>query len=364
LNRPAPLHDFVAISADDVVVSIAPLAASIGTLARSTQSDATGPFWQHPSWWQLADQHLFDQSLELITVSDAKHNVIAAFPVRRFGGQLYAPQHDHLTVGDAKWCAVQSADCLEEVMDSVLTHLDAWAWEIGNAPDISILKFCKDNDQWHWRETRQSAWFDTSGSLEIPGKLRRNLLRHQRHLEEDGELIFSVVDGSDVDIRLAAINDFLNLEASGWKGESGTAINADPGLTSFYKGMNDFAANDLSLEIHRLEYSGELIASQVAIRCADQLYLLKIAYDEAFASRSPGALLLLETLNHCVDGDTQTLSLVSAPEWAKRWHPKSFPVWHATRFSNTTQGLLRQKANRLKHGFTQQLRDTRNRMRS
>jgi len=363
LSSTAAATDQTALSAVDLVVSVAPLCASINLLRKLASSDEAGPFWQNPTWWQLANEHLFSNELQLITVSNATHDVIAAFPVEQLGGQIYSPQHQHLTVSDAYWNAPVTSECVNEVMSVVLNQLDAWSWEIGNAPNTSVLCLCKEKEDWEWHRVRNSAWFDTTGEVPIPGKLRRNLARQERHLLDDGDLTFSVISAVDAYDITVHIEEFLQLEAAGWKGESGTAINHDPELRGFYKSMQTLATDDLQLEVHKLTHKGACIASQMAVRCGNVRYLLKIAYDESYASRSPGALLLWHTLKHCAADDTDRLSLVSAPDWAARWHPNEFPVWRIARFANGVQGSLRQQAYRLRKGVTQQLRVTRNRMR-
>lgn len=320
-------------------------------------------FWQHPKWWQLSNEHLFDSQLALITVVDAQGALIAALPVKNNTKLLSFPQHDHLTVIDSIWAASIDAPRIEQVMDATLSHFKASGWNSLNLPTSSPMAQCHEHPHWQWREVRQSAWFDTqSEDVPIPGKLRRNLARHERHLQETGELSFSSVNAKDADGIEQAMGDFLQLEAAGWKGESGTAVAADPTLRAFYLGLKSFNTLDLLFEIHRLYHQDRCIAVQIGIRCGSTRYLLKIAYDEAYAASSPGSLMLWRTLQDCANSDTETLSLVTAPPWAARWKPKTFPVWHVTRFSNNLQGSLHLHTGRLKNGLKDRLRATRNRI--
>lgn len=343
-----------------IQISVAPLSESIKHLLTLDVLNHEIPFWQHPKWWQLANDTLFNGSVELVFVCDEQGNTLAALPIERLGGLLRSPKHAHLTVSDSIWCSTHTAESINTIMDASLGHLNAWAWQCTNAPDYAEVRLCEDLPQWQWHEARESAWFDTSGDMPIPGKLRRNLSRHERNLESThGAVQYSVITNSDKDNLNNALKNFLALEASGWKGESGTAINTDPTLKAFYQGMAELNDQYLQFEVHQMHMNDRCIASQLAFRCGSTCYLLKICYDEEYANFSPGSLLLKHTMQSCVESDIKKLSLVSAPDWAMRWKPILIPVWHVTRFANTKQGNLRQKLIKAKRGVIHHLRDSR-----
>lgn len=354
----------MALNTSDLNVSLGPLKNMAPDDYAQFHQNGLEPFWQLPQWWQLANTHLFNSQLELIQVTSAQGDLLAAFPIRQNGGLLSAPEHPHLTVGDSYWMPGLSATDIDTIITATLSSLQAWGWQLGNAPDTSASRLCENAAHWQWRQTRESAWFDTTDSVPIPGKLRRNLQRHWRLLETDAELHYTIADAKDESDIHTALDQFLELEASGWKGESGTAIQTDAVLKSFYHGLKTLKEPAINFEIHQLYRNGECIAAQLALRCNNSRYLLKIAYDETYAERSPGSLLLWKTLEHSVEQNLEHLSLVSAPAWAERWKPNVFPVWHVVRFSNDLQGAMREKASTLRNGMMNQLRETRNRMRS
>lgn len=354
----------MALNASDLDVSLGPLKnLPTGDYAQFHQNGSE-PFWQLPQWWQLANAHLFNNQLGLIQVSTVQGDLLAAFPVSQNGGLLNAPEHPHLTVGDSHWMPGLSAEDIDVIIAATLQSLQAWGWQRSNTPDTSASRLCADAAHWQWRQVRESAWFDTRDDVPIPGKLRRNLQRHWRLLESDAELNYTVTEAQDEAGIHTALEQFLQLEASGWKGESGTAIQTDATLTAFYQGLKTLQQPMINFEIHQLYRNEQCVAAQLALRCNTRRYLLKIAYDETYAERSPGSLLLWKTLEHCVEHDIEHLSLVSAPAWAARWKPNTFPVWHVVRFSNDLHGAMREKAATLRNGMMSQLRETRNRMRS
>ncbi len=121
----------------------------------------------------------------------------------------------------------------------------------------------------------------------IKGKTRQNLKRKLRKLGELGELTFSVyVD----DQRPSIVEEFLQLEMQGWKGEAGTA------LLSHAKSAN-FAREFLGhtkypeVRIEALRLDGRAIAMTMHIFADGNAYHYKPTYDENYSRYSPGILL-------------------------------------------------------------------------
>ena len=123
-------------------------------------------------------------------------------------------------------------------------------------------------------------------------KRRKEFKRLRSRLSELGELRTETLEKStNAD---SFISDFLNLEASGWKGKQGTAIAADKDLTAGLREalQNLHAAG--KLRFWSLQLTGKSIASLFAIVEGDQAWMGKIAYDESYAKFSPGALIILD----------------------------------------------------------------------
>ncbi|HJZ62200.1 MAG TPA: GNAT family N-acetyltransferase, partial [Miltoncostaeaceae bacterium] len=89
----------------------------------------------------------------------------------------------------------------------------------------------------------------------------------------------------------ASVDDFLALEATGWKGRAGTAIATRPAQAEFFRRMARGFAERGSLETVALHAGGELLAMKVNLVVAGVRYHMKIAYDERFGRYSPGRLL-------------------------------------------------------------------------
>lgn len=131
----------------------------------------------------------------------------------------------------------------------------------------------------------------------ISGKRLRNLRRRQKRLEEVGAVTVDKATSGDALAR--ALDDFLALEAAGWKGRAGTAALQNEDVRRFLqRAVMALGAEDKML-IHRLIVQGKTIAATMALKSGNAAWGWKVAYDEAYAEYSPGVLLvagLTETL--------------------------------------------------------------------
>lgn len=93
-----------------------------------------------------------------------------------------------------------------------------------------------------------------------------------------------------------ALEAFLTLEASGWKGEAGTAIACLPADAAYIRRMAELFAADGTLQIDTLLLDGQVLAMGLLVESGDRRHFLKIAYDEAQARHSPGRTLTMAML--------------------------------------------------------------------
>jgi hypothetical protein len=131
-------------------------------------------------------------------------------------------------------------------------------------------------------------------SVPLSGRHMKGLRRQERRLAETGRLEY-VVLSSATDAK-AWIESFMQLEAAGWKGEKGTALLADEAGRSFFLAAISEAARRGRLMMFGLQLDGRFIAIKCNVTAGCGAFALKIAYDEAYASYSPGVLLEIENI--------------------------------------------------------------------
>ncbi|RZN05030.1 GNAT family N-acetyltransferase [Bradyrhizobium genosp. SA-3] len=157
---------------------------------------------------------------------------------------------------------------------------------------------------------------------EALGARKLKELRRQRHrLEENGPVLFEVARGRD-EIG-PALETFLQLEASGWKGERGTALIQHAGDATFIRRAVAALAETAQCEIITLRAGMTPVAAGVVLRHQDRAFFFKLGIDEHFAKYSPGVQLTLDLTRHlCADP-----AIASADSMASADHPMINPIW-------------------------------------
>ncbi len=123
----------------------------------------------------------------------------------------------------------------------------------------------------------------------ISAHRHRELRRSGRRLSDAGALLFTTA--SEPAAVAASVEDFFALEASGWKGEAGTAAAHHEEVTSFIKMALPRLAEEGKVAVHRLLLDGRAIAAAITLHSGDTAWYWKTAYDESFARFAPGVLL-------------------------------------------------------------------------
>ncbi len=125
---------------------------------------------------------------------------------------------------------------------------------------------------------------------------RKALRRLRRRLEEEvgGPLVLA--DGARADLE-GGIDEFLRVEASGWKGRDGGALACRPAHAQWFREMCRLQAAAGRLELWRLgPAGGPAVAVACNLRSRDTVFHVKIAFDEQYARFSPGVHLELAML--------------------------------------------------------------------
>jgi CelD/BcsL family acetyltransferase involved in cellulose biosynthesis len=121
------------------------------------------------------------------------------------------------------------------------------------------------------------------------GSSRKKLRQHRRKLAEKGDLTSVVATQPGAVCR--ALEEFLAMEASGWKGRQGTALQSSKADAAFMRGTVGALASTGCASIHSLYLDGKPVSMQIVVRSGAVAFTWKTAYDEAFQDFSPGTLL-------------------------------------------------------------------------
>ncbi|AZO52865.1 MULTISPECIES: GNAT family N-acetyltransferase [unclassified Mesorhizobium] len=185
----------------------------------------------------------------------------------------------------------------------------------------------------------------------------REFRRLKRRLGDLGKLEHVVARGPE-EIR-HAIEHFLTLEASGWKGRERTAMAIDRFRAAFAREAVHRLAEQDMCRIHSLTLDGRTIACLIVFVEAGVAYTWKTAYDETLAVYSPGTLLMIEvTRQHLDDPNIMMTDSCAVPD-----HPVMSRLWSERKPVGTLVIGLTRDADRLARQAASQLhlyRETRN----
>jgi CelD/BcsL family acetyltransferase involved in cellulose biosynthesis len=119
---------------------------------------------------------------------------------------------------------------------------------------------------------------------------RKKLRQYRRRLGEKGALAFEIASKPDTVRR--AFEQFLTMEAAGWKGQRGTAFLSNERDADFARSAIGALADEGRAAIHALMLDGRPVSMQIVLHAGEAAYTWKTAYDENFQDFSPGMLLL------------------------------------------------------------------------
>jgi CelD/BcsL family acetyltransferase involved in cellulose biosynthesis len=155
----------------------------------------------------------------------------------------------------------------------------------------------------------------------LGARRHKELRRIGRRLADVGAvLLTSAAEPASV---AAAIEDFVAVEASGWKGKAGTAAAGHEELRRFIRAAAAGLAAEGKIAVDRVLLDGRTITAAIILRSGQGAWFWKIAYDEAFARFSPGVMLTVALTDGLIDDP----AIVRADSCATANHPMIDHVW-------------------------------------
>ena len=174
---------------------------------------------------------------------------------------------------------------------------------------------------------RQRAVLDATAEAEdylragLGAKKLKELRRLANRMAEEGAVRFA--EAATPEEIGPAMERFLVLEASGWKGRRGTGLGQNPADAAFARTIAGELGALGKFRMLELWLGETLVAAGTVIRQGDHALFFKIAFDEAFSRFSPGVQLTVE-LTRRLCGDPE---IRFADSSAIEGHPMIDHVW-------------------------------------
>ncbi len=241
----------------------------------------------------------------------------AALPYRMvrdvsgLGGRVACPLLSPFVTATAP--LVADGPALDVTFDALVAALAeasggrAWRWPLLPLDGPAGAGLVAAMDRAGWRRATVAAFdrpvLDRRASHDAflaghPHKARlKDLRRRARRLTEAGTVTFETATaGPELD---RAVNAFLDLERTGWKGKAGTAMACRPEHAAFARAL--FAGTDgpVGARADTLNLDGRPVAISLALTGGGTATLLKTAYDEGQRASAPGLLLEAEIVRAC-----------------------------------------------------------------
>jgi CelD/BcsL family acetyltransferase involved in cellulose biosynthesis len=196
------------------------------------------------------------------------------------------------------------------------------------ATDSPIIDLARDGGLGAWSVR---SYADMGAYLPIEGdfasfrgslsrNFRNNISKAGNKLAKSGQPQWIFKTGSEA--QPGDLHEFLEVEASSWKGESGTAIARAPELIAFYTALTRRLAAAGWLQWQLLRLDGKLLAGNLSVVVGSRMLIWKLGYDESVSRMSPGTLLLEKVVarafeQHGARGGE--INLVTNYGWYDNW---------------------------------------------
>ncbi len=165
-----------------------------------------------------------------------------------------------------------------------------------------------------WRtKTYQRAVLRRDSGVSVD-KDRRRRHRRIRRAREELDQRFGGSRLVDRAGEPAAVEEFLRLEALGWKGQAGTAMACDPAHATWFREVCATLAAEGRLELLSLEVGGRAIAMECNFLVGEGAFEFKGAYDEEYAIYLPGMQLLLHIFDELPDSPVAWRDSCTVPD--------------------------------------------------
>ena len=166
--------------------------------------------------------------------------------------------------------------------------------------------------------------------------LRANFRRRHKRLLALGRLEFEL---QAAPLGLAPkLDECFALEQRGWKGQTATAILDLGDRPRFYRQLAFRLASQGRFRLYCLRLNGAVVAFEYCVAGRRRLYPLKIAYDEAHRTASPGVVLRWLLLQSVRTEFESYEFLGEDADWKRDWTGEVTELVHIRAYNRTLRG--------------------------
>ena len=211
--------------------------------------------------------------------------------------------HRNMLVGTPLVREKNAGACIEALLRSGVAPALEFDWISAGGPFYGALAETADDGGFPWLVTdaymRAVLLRGRDPRSRYNSNMKNNLRRWSSRLAAAGRL---------EPVRLAAGDDigawteqFIRLEASGWKGSAGSAIACRDADRRFFTAALAEGHRRGRLAITGLDLDGRPLARHTLILGGDGAFTFKIAYDETYASCSPGIVAEVDNVRQFLE---------------------------------------------------------------
>jgi CelD/BcsL family acetyltransferase involved in cellulose biosynthesis len=299
--------------ATGIVVEVRSDAAALRALvpdweALAADAAEPNPFYEH--WMLLPALEAYGaEQFRCIAVWD-NGKLGALFPMRLVRGWRRMPltalcswRHRNMLICTPLIRAKSATRCITALLQSGLAPLVEFDWISAGGPFFGAMAEAARDGRWPWMITdaysRALLVRDRDPRECFNSNMKNNLRRWQARLGAAGTLV-PVRLTRDADLE-AWTQEFMRLEASGWKGRAGTALACRDTDRRFVAAVFGEAFRLGRLQITGLDLGGKPLARHIMLTAGEGAFSFKLAYDEAHAKCSPGILAEVDNVRQFMD---------------------------------------------------------------
>jgi CelD/BcsL family acetyltransferase involved in cellulose biosynthesis len=276
--------------------------------ALAAEAAEPNPFYEH--WMLLPALEAYGaHGLRCIAVwEDGKLG--ALFPMqleRRYRGLpvrvLRSWHHRAMLVCTPLIRAKSAAKCITALLESSLAPMIEFDWMSAGGPFYGALAEAASAGGLPWMVTdayvRAVLVRDRDPRPRFNSNMKNNLRRCETRLGAHGKVTpVRLAPGDDI---AAWAEDFIRIEASGWKRQAGTAIACREDDRRFFVEVVQEAFRRGRLVITGLDLDGRPLARHCMLTAGEDSFTYKIAFDETYANCSPGLLAEVDNVRQFME---------------------------------------------------------------